>query len=97
MQELGVSIEEVPHTEARNAYYARFRVQQAYQDQDYYLQIDSHMQFCKDWDNLLIEQLSKCSHLKPILTVYPPDFDSKGELLLQMCFKEFNQNGVPLF
>lgn len=87
----------MPHTQARNAYYARYKVQQAFRDQDYYLQIDSHMQFCKEWDTVLIDQLSKCNHEKPILSVYPADFECKGESVLQMCFKEFNSQGVPLF
>lgn len=89
-------MELVPHTEAKNAYYARFRVQKFYQGQDFYLQIDSHMQFIKDWDAILIEELTNCNSLKPILSVYPPDFESKP-VTLAMCSNGFNALGVPLF
>jgi [Skp1-protein]-hydroxyproline N-acetylglucosaminyltransferase len=40
----------VSYKEAKNAYYARFRMQKLYEDEEYYLQIDSHMRFVKGWD-----------------------------------------------
>ena len=38
-----------------------------------------------------------CNHLKPILSVYPADFDSKPVEHLQMCPNGFHSTGVPLF
>lgn len=34
------------------------------------------MKFNKGWDTLIIDELSKCGHKKPILSVYPCDFDT---------------------
>lgn len=55
------------------------------------------MQFVKDWDTVLIDELTNCNSHKPILSVYPPDFDSKGITSLAMCSNGFNLSGVPLF
>jgi Glycosyltransferase (GlcNAc) len=54
------------------------------------------MQFTKDWDIILIEELTNCNSTKPILSVYPPDFKSKPVNLV-MCSNGFNTLGVPLF
>lgn len=54
------------------------------------------MQFVKDWDRLLIDQLDSCNSSKPILSVYPIDFESKP-VTLMMCTNGFNALGVPLF
>jgi len=54
------------------------------------------MQFILGWDVALIEQLEMCNHTKPILSVYPPDFDSEAHVT-QMCANGFNKQGVPLF
>eukprot|EP00347_Sterkiella_histriomuscorum_P020460 403337716 len=67
-----ITVKTVNYTEAKNAYYARVIVQQMYQNENYYLQIDSHMRFVKNWDQLLIKYLSQCQNpQKSILTVYP--------------------------
>ena len=51
-------------------------------DEDYFLQIDSHTQFEKDWDLALINQLNSIKGLsddayfsKPIITSYPSGFE----------------------
>lgn len=55
------------------------------------------MRFEKDWDTCLIEQFENCNHIKPIISVYPSDFDSPSVQHLQMCSNGFNSQGVPLF
>lgn len=50
-----IKVEEVHYSEARNVYYARSRCQKMYAGEDFALQIDSHMRFCKNWDSLLIK------------------------------------------
>ena len=64
------------HTEAKGPSYARYHCASLYKGEDYYLQIDSHMQFIEGWDTLLIEELGRCE-LSPgakgaVLTHYPP-------------------------
>ena len=48
-----------------------------YGGEDYYLQIDSHMRFVKDWDTTLIEGIVKYQNMglsKPLITQYPPAY-----------------------
>ena len=61
--------------------WARARIQKKFNDEDYYLQIDSHTQFQKGWDSYLIKYLKKIQeidsgqHKKPIITCYPRAFE----------------------
>tara|TARA_Y100001970_G_scaffold76942_1_gene97755 strand:- start:8789 stop:9790 length:1002 start_codon:yes stop_codon:yes gene_type:complete len=63
--------------------WARHRAQNFFNNENYFLQIDSHTQFAKDWDEIFIEQLNKISsiksddgyHEKPIITSYPRGFE----------------------
>ena len=61
--------------------WARHRIQKFFNDEDYYLQIDSHMQFQKGWDTYLLSYIQKIqsvdsySHKLPIITCYPRAFD----------------------
>lgn len=67
--------------ESRGVSWARALVQSLYQDETYYLQIDSHTHFEQDWDLNLIAQLTalQSTSLKPILSVYPYGFEFEGE------------------
>lgn len=62
---------------ARNIAFSLFN------NEDYLLQVDSHMLFEEDWDSNLIEQYQKLKKviLKPIISTYPYkfSFDDKGE------------------
>jgi len=61
--------------------WARSRIQNKFNNEDYYLQIDSHMQFEKNWDAYLINYLERIrainlsSHQLPIITCYPRAFN----------------------
>lgn len=61
--------------------WARSLAQQQYTNQDFYLQIDSHMVFDQHWDIALIQQLRELLTVskKPILTAYPPPFTQTSE------------------
>lgn len=56
--------------------WARAQVQTLFQDEDLYLQIDSHTAFLQDWDQLLEDEYYKLFAIspKPILSTYPPVF-----------------------
>jgi len=59
----------IPHTEAKGPCYARSIIeQQLFMGEEYFLQIDSHFRFVQDWDDVLLEQLSRCKSPKPVLT-----------------------------
>ena len=61
--------------------WARARIQKSFNDEDFYLQIDSHMQFEENWDSYLIKYIEKIRdidseiHQSPIITCYPRAFN----------------------
>jgi hypothetical protein len=71
-------------------------------DCNYYLQIDSHMRFVKDWDYELLKMISKCDSKRPVITqrcfpYYPekegcPKKDIDGSTFMHA--KKFRDNGV---
>ena len=64
---------DIPYQEAGGVCWARSLVQQLYQDEEYTLQIDSHMKFEKNWDlNLIADYLFyKEQGCNPVITAYP--------------------------
>jgi hypothetical protein len=53
---------------------SRYIANELYNGQDYYLQIDSHMRFVNNWDNLLVDRLHKALDsciAKPLLSTFP--------------------------
>lgn len=64
--------------EARGAGYARSLAMSHYNKEDYYLQIDSHTLFEKNWDDIAINQLkmaqNKTKNNKVILSHFPPPY-----------------------
>ena len=69
---------DVKWNESKGVCWARNMVQNAYNGEDYTLQLDSHHRFQHDWDEILIKmikQLQKAGHKKPLLTAYVTPFD----------------------
>lgn len=65
------------HYQAKGPTYARFLCSALYNNEDYYLQIDSHCLFVKDWDDLLIgmiQDLKANGVPKPVLSHYTPNY-----------------------
>mmetsp|Transcript_26313 Transcript_26313/g.49997 ORF Transcript_26313/g.49997 Transcript_26313/m.49997 type:complete len:289 (-) Transcript_26313:2815-3681(-) len=61
--------------------FARHLCQTLHRDEDYVLQIDSHMRFRPNWDEYLIQQLNKTGRpTKSLLTSYPPGYEPTNEL-----------------
>jgi [Skp1-protein]-hydroxyproline N-acetylglucosaminyltransferase len=67
-------------TEARGPCFARFHSQRLFRGEDYYLSIDSHTRFTKDWDDRLIKLLKKCPSPKPIITGYPAGYELPNKI-----------------
>jgi len=67
----------VPYEQSKGTCWARNMIQSLYDDETYYMQLDSHHRFAKDWDDTLIKMfktLKKKGHEKPLLTAYLPGF-----------------------
>jgi hypothetical protein len=66
---------DIPHNESKGVCWARNLTQQQYNNEEYTLQIDSHMRFEKNWDETLISMIIQLQELgipKPLLTGYVP-------------------------
>lgn len=96
----------IPHEKSTGVCWARNQVQQLYDNEEYTLQIDSHMRFEKDWDETLINMikvLQKDGYKKPLLTGYvssfDPEKDPEGRVNepWRMTFDRFTPEGVVFF
>jgi len=71
-----VRISFIPYKEAKGVGFARNLIQQElFENEDYFLQIDSHSRAIKNWDKILINQINSCPTYKAILSTYPNAFD----------------------
>ena len=71
------TIIDVDYKEAKGVCWMRKQIQDYYQGEEYYLQLDSHHRFSQDWDVTLKDYLHylQCkNYLKPILTAYIPGY-----------------------
>lgn len=61
---------------ARGPCFPRHICQTLYTDEDYYLQIDSHMLFSENWDEILLDHYNdlKNAGKNPVITTYPSAF-----------------------
>lgn len=73
---------DIPYEDAQGVCWARYLIQESFEDEDYYLQLDSHHRFTKDWDKTLLDYLHflQCKgHYKPILSSYLPGYFPKND------------------
>eukprot|EP01080_Neovahlkampfia_damariscottae_P009622 gene9622-1826_t len=91
----------LPYQFAKGPGFARHLIQKyLFKNEDYYLQIDSHMRFEKNWDENLINQLiksEKISNSKTIISTYPMGYKLPNELpktkeIILMCAKDFSDD-----
>lgn len=67
----------VPFLESKGCCWARAKIQEKYNDEGYYLQLDSHCRLVKDWDLVCKQWLIDTHAPKPLLTSYLIAFDNK--------------------
>lgn len=96
----------IPYSESKGVCWARNQVQQLYDEEEYTLQIDSHMRFEKDWDETLIGMIKQLQELgipKPLLTgyvsSYDPNNDPEGRVRVpwRMAFDKYTPEGAVFF
>ena len=97
---------DIPYNESEGACWARNLIQQLYNNEEYTLQLDSHMRFNQDWDDTLIKiikGLQKDGYKKPLLTSYAcsyePTNDPGGRVQdpWRMVFDRFAPEGNVFF
>ena len=89
---------EVHARDSRGACWARHRGQSLWQGEDFVLQIDSHMRFPRNWDDLMLETLARCPSPKPVLSSYPsayiPPDTITSTVISTMFARGFDSQGV---
>lgn len=97
---------DIDYTESKGACWARHRLQQQYDDEEYTLQLDSHHRFVEGWDTALIamhRDLKSKGHEKPLLTSYAPSYNPKNDPAertphpYKMNFDRFIPEGAVFF
>jgi hypothetical protein len=76
----------VNHQFSRGVCWARSLTYGLYQDEDYLLQIDSHMLFAPGWDRMLIRKLEALAPVQPraVISTYPYAFtETDGQIRVQ--------------
>ncbi len=91
---------EVDWRESRGACWARAATMKLWQEEDWFLQVDSHCRFASGWDTLLIGSATATGSAKPILSTYASPFTpSDNEILrdepMQIAFQAFTPEGIP--
>jgi hypothetical protein len=81
----------VNESESLGPYMARYLGAKFYRGEQYYLQIDSHSEFVKDWDHKLIKMVEDAPAEKPVISTYPPDSTQnwRDSIGFRMCDSEF--------
>lgn len=61
--------------ESKGVIWARNRIREKFDNEDFFLQVDSHTRFKKDWDLILLNSYDSIEDEKVIITTYPNHFD----------------------
>ena len=94
---------DIPHETSKGTCWARNLAQQSYRGEAYFMQIDSHHRFEKNWDakcKAMISKLQKNGYEKPLLTAYLPSYDPSDDPgkrvkeVWQLNFDRFTPEGV---
>jgi len=97
---------EVPYQESKGTCWARSQIQKNYDGETYFMQLDSHHRFVKDWDEKcikMIKDLQKKGHKKPLLTGYVSSFNPSNDpaeriqIPWKMNFDRFIPEGAVFF
>lgn len=74
-----VRIIRISHEEAKGPVYARYLCSTLWNEEEYYMQIDSHSKFVKDWDVKCINMINEIKvnglSKKPVLSHYPKEIN----------------------
>ncbi len=86
----------VNESESLGPYMARYLGAKFYRGENYYLQIDSHSEFVRNWDSKLIHMMETAEAKKPVISTYPPDsgMNWKDTIGFRMCDSEFAKSQI---
>mmetsp|Transcript_16691 Transcript_16691/g.23658 ORF Transcript_16691/g.23658 Transcript_16691/m.23658 type:complete len:540 (+) Transcript_16691:52-1671(+) len=90
----------VNETESLGPAVARYHASKLWMGETFYLQVDSHLKFAQNWDQLYIDEVKLTKfYPKSILSAYPPGFDGYKTNVrpspgARLCNCEFSQSDV---
>lgn len=100
-------IDEVPWRESHGLGWARRRIGELYDGEEFTLQLDSHHRFVRHWDAYLLEMLEQTGSPKPIISTYATAYrpsrygiralEARDPRLYKMVADEFTPSGTILF
>lgn len=94
---------DIDYKEGLGTCWARQLLNEAYGEEKYTLQLDSHHRFVKNWDEKcirMIDNLIETGHKKPVLTAYVPSYDPENDPaarvkeVWKLNFDRFTPEGV---
>lgn len=89
---------EIDYLESKGVCWARNKLKDLYNGEEFTLHLDSHHRFIKDWDEKCIEmllELQKEGYSKPLITSYLPSYDPKTEERVDVPWKLAFQRFLP--
>ena len=91
---------DVDWRDSRGACWARAAIMGLWQQEPWFLQVDSHCRFSTGWDVTLVEAALALESPKPILSTYATPFrpgvhEVLEEAPLQIAFQGFTAEGIP--
>ena len=96
----------IHYSQSKGCCWARHKIQQLYDNEEYTLQLDSHHRFVKGWDTILKNmhsQLKQKGVSKPLITAYLPSYDpendpaNRSNIPWKIVFKEITEDKQVLF
>lgn len=87
--------------DSRGAGWARSIAHGLREDEQYVLQVDSHMRFHRGWDDQLLRLLDACPSPRPVLSTYPPPYEPPDNMMscgtFMLAPKQFDDHGILSF
>ena len=82
-----VEVYSADYRKTKGVCWVRHKIQTYIEQEKYYLQIDAHMRFGKDWDDKFIHYLKMANSKKPVITFYPSAFDYENGITQRNIIK----------
>ena len=89
---------EIDARQSRGVCWARAKVQQLWQGEEFYFQIDAHSRFAPGWDETMLSMWAACETPRAVLSSYPASYEPPDRLgpdvVATIHAKEFDERGL---
>lgn len=92
---------DVNYITSRGCCWARRQIQDRYNNEEYFLQIDAHCVMVQDWDSIIIDQIKRAKKISSnpvVLAAYPAGYFIQGgrRKFNEMCYQQTTIKNDPL-